>query len=87
MRCMSNRFITSKDAAGLLDVSERRVRQMISSGILTGEKLGRDWLVRADSLAEAQARKTTPGPEPKLPSEPALKTRATKKPAKKAAKK
>ena len=37
-------------AAGLLGVTERRVRQLLDGGLLVGRKSGRQWLVERDSI-------------------------------------
>lgn len=49
-------LLTTKQAAHLLGMSIRRVQQLASSGRLTGEKSGRDWLFEMDAIM-AFARK------------------------------
>jgi hypothetical protein len=46
--------IAVSDAAVRLGVSEPRVRQLLVSGDLAGRRLGRVWLVSADSVARLQ---------------------------------
>ena len=60
---MSNLYST-RQAAELLEVSERRVRQLIMSGQLQAVKLGRDHVIPEESLDQARHRKTKRGPEP-----------------------
>ena len=42
--------VTTKEAAEMLGVSERRVGQMLAAGALTGRKVGRSWLVDRGSV-------------------------------------
>lgn len=44
-------------AAKQLGVSARRVRQLIDSGRLKAEKVGRDWLIHKDALKAVAVRK------------------------------
>jgi excisionase family DNA binding protein len=48
--------ISVADAAARLGLSEPRVRQLLSSGDLAGRRLGRAWLVSAESVAQLQQR-------------------------------
>ena len=34
-----------KEASAKLDISERRVRQLLAEGRIEGKRLGRDWVV------------------------------------------
>lgn len=53
-------LLTTTQAADALQVSPRRIIAMINAGILSGQKLGRDWFVTAESV---MARvKNNPGP-------------------------
>jgi excisionase family DNA binding protein len=56
--------ITVRDAAERLGVSEPRVRQLLASGDLAGRRLGRAWLVSADSVAKMQERGARPPGRP-----------------------
>ena len=49
------------EAAAVLDVSERRVRQMLADGALEGERIGRAWVVDADQLRSARHRRPKVG--------------------------
>jgi excisionase family DNA binding protein len=48
--------IAVRDAAERLGVSEPRVRQLLASGDLAGRRLGRAWLVSAESVARMRER-------------------------------
>ncbi len=89
--------MTTNQVADELGITVRRVRQLFREGILQGEKLGRDLFIDPESLDQAKARKTAPGPEPRAPTDdqgsaagaaPAKPTRRASKrsPAKKASK-
>jgi excisionase family DNA binding protein len=51
--------LTTDQAAERLGVTPRRVRQLIASGALPAERLGRDWLIQEEALAAVTIR---PGP-------------------------
>lgn len=44
------------EAAEVLGVSERRVRQMLADGALDGRRVGRAWVIEADALRSARNR-------------------------------
>jgi len=48
-------------AAERLGVTVGRVNQLIWAGILSARKLGRDWLVDAESVDRYQANRKPPG--------------------------
>ena len=54
-------LLTTKMAAGLLGVSDARVRQMVCSGQLASKKIGRDNYVYLWSIRERQANLPRPG--------------------------
>ncbi len=61
---MAKKYITAKDAAALLRVTQRRVRQLVDAGILRG-RLKTDptshvtsWEIEAASLPRARDRRT-----------------------------
>lgn len=57
--------ITVTQAAERLRVTVGRVRQLLASGALTGEKMGpRFWLVDAESVARYAAGDRRPGRRP-----------------------
>lgn len=53
--------ITVRDAAERLGVGEPRVRQLLISGDIAGRRLGRMWMVSAESVAQLQQRNRPPG--------------------------
>ena len=48
---MENGFVSTREAAAQLKVTDRWVRGLIRKGYLTGRKFGRDWWVTPESLA------------------------------------
>lgn len=62
---MEKRLYTTAEAAQLLDVTPARVRQMVAREEIVSVKMGRDRFITAEAIAEAQKRKTKPGPTPK----------------------
>lgn len=59
--------------AQMLGVSEQRVRAMLATGRLKGEKIGRYWVVSETSVAERRASRPRPGrPSSKEREAPAL---------------
>jgi len=44
------RYLSTKEAAYLLDVNVSRVRQLIADGALPAEKRGRDWWIREQDV-------------------------------------
>lgn len=54
---MQEHYMTVKDAAKMLGLTPRRIRQLIASGDLTAEKLGRDWFVLRDSVDKLRGEK------------------------------
>ena len=57
----SSRYLTTAEAAAKLDLTPRQVRNLIASGVLPGEKRGRDYLIPESALARA-AEGVRPGP-------------------------
>jgi excisionase family DNA binding protein len=43
-------FLTSKQAAAELGVSDSRIRQLLLAKQLRGERVGRDWMIKPDDL-------------------------------------
>lgn len=43
-------YVSTEEAAETLDYSTQRVRRLVREGTLSGEKIGRDWVVRQDSV-------------------------------------
>lgn len=59
---MAKDLFTTGAAAYELGVTPARVRQMILSGELKAQKIGRDLVISKKDLDAAKRRKTTPGP-------------------------
>jgi excisionase family DNA binding protein len=53
--------ITVRDAAERLGIGEPRVRQLLVSGDIAGRRLGRMWMVSAESVGQLQQRNRPPG--------------------------
>lgn len=51
------KWITTKQAAEELFVSQRRVQALIKAGRLPAQKRGRDWYIKDDDLWEVYDRK------------------------------
>lgn len=58
-------LLTVADAASVLKVSPRQVRNIIADGLLPAKKIGRDFVVKRSDLASVPDRK--PGPKPGRP--------------------
>jgi excisionase family DNA binding protein len=69
---MSEHLYTTSEAAGLLDVTPARVRQMVARGEIESVKMGRDRFITAEAIEEARRRKTKPGPTPKAAEQPVV---------------
>jgi excisionase family DNA binding protein len=50
-------LVGTKEASERLGISQQRVQALIKSGQLPAEKVGRDWLIKADDLALVSERK------------------------------
>lgn len=62
-------LVTVKEAAELLGLSARRVRQFIEEGRLPGQKIGRQWLLkRSDVIVFATKPRTVGRPEKPVPT-------------------
>ncbi len=62
-------YVTTRDAAGRLGVTVRRVQAMLQSGRLKGRKVGRDWMVDRKDLARVARMDRRPGrPAPGRPA-------------------
>ena len=49
--------LTTKEAAGRLGVSVRRVQALIAAGRLPAQKIGRDWIIPEHALLAVAERK------------------------------
>jgi excisionase family DNA binding protein len=58
-------YVSTARAAEILKCSVRRVRALLDSGGLTGEKVGRDWVVTEVSVKAYAASPRKPGPKAK----------------------
>jgi len=56
-------FITTKEAAQILDVSEGRIRQLVADGRLPAVKVGQTNLVKESDLELVRERKRTGRPK------------------------
>jgi len=70
---MSERILTTDEAAMRLEVTPARVRQMIIAGRLPAQRFGRSHMILESDLALVEGRKT--GRPPKVP--PATQIAAT----------
>lgn len=52
-----NDFLTTKQAAGKLGITSRRVQALIEAGRLPAEKFGRDYMIREADLKLVENRK------------------------------
>ena len=51
-----SKWLTTKQAAAELVVSQRRVQALIKAGKLPAQKRGRDWYIKYDDLLEIYYR-------------------------------
>ncbi|MBI3947562.1 MAG: helix-turn-helix domain-containing protein [Armatimonadetes bacterium] len=63
-------YLTTKDAADTLGYTVQHTRLLIRQGRLAATKLGRDWLLPRESVAEYRVAQAANGrPDPDVPSE------------------
>ena len=62
---MAEEWITTKEAAELLSVTDAHVRYLLSQGKLEGRKFGHVWAVMRSSVLNYLAHRPKPGPKPK----------------------
>jgi excisionase family DNA binding protein len=55
------KFITNKEVASRLGISKQRVWQLIQSGKVPAQKVGRDWIIDEKDLDLPQVRDRKPG--------------------------
>jgi len=65
---MAEEWITTKEAAELLSVTDTHVRYLLSQGKLEGRKFGHVWAVLRGSALSYLAHRPKPGPKPKRDS-------------------
>lgn len=58
-------WITTREAAELLGVTDAHIRRLLLEGKLEGHKFGHIWAVRYSSAQEYLSSRPKPGPEPK----------------------
>ena len=61
----SMKLLTTKEAANLLGVTDRRVRAMIGAGQLPAHQLGRDYAIEEKTLEAIAKVERKPGRPPK----------------------
>jgi excisionase family DNA binding protein len=61
---MTERYITTKEAAQLAGVTDGYIRLLLGKGILKGKRFGRDWLVSRKSVEHFAQTERKPGPKP-----------------------
>jgi excisionase family DNA binding protein len=57
-------YISTAEAARIIDCNDSRVRQLLRAGKLEGERVGRDWLVKKSSAEAYRDSERKPGPKP-----------------------
>lgn len=50
-------YITSAEAAKILDLTQRRIAQLCADGVLEGIKIARRWLVKREAVYSYQKNK------------------------------
>lgn len=63
---MAEEWITTQEAAELLNVTDAHVRYLLSQGKLEGRKFGHVWAVLRNSVLNYLTHRPKPGPKPKL---------------------
>ena len=61
---MTERYITTKQAADLAGVTDGYIRLLLGRGILKGKRFGRDWLVSRKSVEQFAQTERRRGPKP-----------------------
>lgn len=54
-------YMTTTEASEMLGYTLQHTRHLLRSGLLSGVKIGRDWLVVREAVADYQARKQQDG--------------------------
>lgn len=68
------KYVTTREAAELLGVKQRRVQAMLKAKRIDGKRVARDWLVYVPSLEKYIATKSKRGRPPSKP--PKIKVRS-----------
>lgn len=58
-------FLTTEEVAKKLGVSVRRIRQLLQAGKFSAKKIGRDWIIDSNSIAEVKVYGTAGRPKNK----------------------
>lgn len=61
---MTERYITTRQAAELAGVTDGYIRLLLGRGTLRGKRFGRDWLVSRKSVEQFAQTERKPGPKP-----------------------
>jgi len=61
---LSTEYVSSTEAARLLEYDTSHVRRLCSEGKLDAVKIGRNWLVKRSSIQAYKENKPKPGPRP-----------------------
>ena len=62
---MTDKWLTTNEAATLIGVTPQQVRYLLRQGILKGCKFGHVWMVQRRSAEEYKESERKPGPKPK----------------------
>lgn len=60
--------VTTKQAAAMLDVSLSAVQKAVAKGRLTGEQLGRDYLIEREEVERYRRERKLTGPRKRRPA-------------------
>jgi excisionase family DNA binding protein len=62
---MSEEWITTKEAAEILGVTQDHVSYLLRKGIIRGRKIRRDWVTTRSTVEAYRATNPKPGPKSK----------------------
>ena len=58
-------FVSAPEAAALLGLTDARIRQLLSNGVIQGQKLGeRNWAIHIDEVDRYKKERRPPGRPP-----------------------
>lgn len=58
-------YVSTKDASGELGISEQRIRTLLRDGMLSGQQIGKTWVVSIDSVAGYKKKQIDHNPSDK----------------------